>query len=120
MGICIIFDPLSEIAKKALFPLIPNNSLTVRETNQTAEYASEIFHSVLLVQNLDCKWYGELTDNVWNRFLMDKVLYPTKTSVVQRMICSFKPLVPKSDPEPDSQRNSLKNNDEAYDYNNNK
>ena len=35
------------------------------------------------------------------------------------MICTFKLLVPKNDPEPESQKHTQKNNDEAYHYNNN-
>lgn len=77
-------------------------------------------HSVLLIQNLDCKWYGKLTDNLLNRFLLNEVLYPTKIAVAQRIICSLKLLVPRNDPELKSQRNRPKNYNEAYDYNNNK
>ena len=75
IGINLSYKPLYEQAKGLLYPYKQLQHLTDSEMDIVKSGAKEIFYSFLLINNADCKRYGDLQTKMMNSYTQNRNIY---------------------------------------------
>ena len=110
IGINLFYEPLYEQAKGlSLYPYKQLQYLTDAEIDIVKSGAKEIFYLFLLLNNADCKRYGDLQTKMMNSYTQNRNIYPQSVTDAKRMINNY---VPKFIPKNNSNKNKGKKQDD--------
>ena len=76
IGINLFYEPPYKQAKGLLYPYKPLQNLTDSELDMVKSGAEEIFYLFLLMNNADCKRYGDLQTEMINSYTQNRNIYP--------------------------------------------